>query len=59
MTTFSEGDVVSRKLGGPLMTIEANMRQDDFVACIWFDGEGHVQRDCFAPITLQKWQPVE
>jgi uncharacterized protein YodC (DUF2158 family) len=51
---FSEGDVVSRKIGGPLMTVE-DVRQDEFIACIWFDGEGHVQRDTFHPSILHKW----
>lgn len=54
---FKEGDVVNRKIGGPLMTVE-DTRQDEFVATIWFDTGGHVQRDCFAPVTLQKWQLV-
>ena len=55
---FSEGDVVSRKVGGPLMTVE-DIRQDEFVATIWFDLEGHVQRDAFSPSILQKWIPVD
>lgn len=54
MTKFKEGDVVSRIIGGPLMTVE-DTRTDEFVATIWFDGDGHVHRDCFAASTLQKW----
>lgn len=51
---FQEGDVVSRKIGGPLMTVE-DRRSDEFVSVVWFDLEGHVNRDAFAPDTLQKW----
>lgn len=58
MTNFKEGDVVSRKIGGPLMTVE-DTREDQFVAVVWFDADGHVHRDVFAPIILQKWQAVE
>lgn len=52
--TFKEGDVVSRITGGPLMTVEET-RTDQFVATVWFDINGVVHRDCFAPVTLQKW----
>lgn len=58
MPTFKEGDVVSRRTGGPLMTVE-DSRSDDLVATVWFDVDGHVCRDCFALNTLQKWQLVE
>lgn len=52
---FVEGDVVSRKIGGPLMTVE-DVRSDEFVSVVWFDVDGRVQRDAFDPVTLQKWQ---
>ena len=55
--TFREGDVVSRKIGGPLMTVE-EIRSDELVSVCWFDLEGHVQRDAFAAHTLLKWQLV-
>lgn len=55
---FAEGDVVSRKIGGPLMTVE-DSRSDSFIAVVWFDIEGRVQRDSFAPTTLHKWQLVK
>jgi uncharacterized protein YodC (DUF2158 family) len=58
MATFNEGDVVNRIIGGPLMTVE-KLRTDQFVATVWFDTDGRVQRDCFAPHTLQKWLRVE
>ena len=53
--TFKEGDVVSRKIGGPLMTVEET-RMDGFVAVVWFDTAGTVQRDAFAPVTLNRWR---
>ncbi len=56
--TFAEGDVVTRKTGGPMMTVE-DIRNDELVACIWFDGNHQVQRDCFAASTLLKWQVVK
>lgn len=52
--TFKEGDVVNSICGGPLMTVE-QVRDDDFVATIWFDRDGVLHRDAFAPVTLQKW----
>lgn len=55
---FAEGDVVSRKISSQLMTVE-NLRTDALIACVWHDREGHVQRDCFAAHTLNKWQLVE
>ncbi len=55
---FKEGDAVSRKTGSPLMTVEET-RNDGFVATVWFDGEGSIHRDSFAPQTLLKWQLVE
>ena len=55
--TFAEGDIVSRKVGGPLMTVEAS-RTDKFIQCVWLDG-AHVQRDAFAPHTLNKWKLVD
>lgn len=55
---FKEGDVVSRKTGGPLMTVEET-RVDGFIATVWFDVGAQVQRDCFAPQTLLKWCLVE
>ena len=54
---FTEGDVVSRKTGGPLITVE-DIRTDELVACVWFDANHHAQRDCFAPSTLLKWRLV-
>lgn len=55
---FAEGDVVTRKTGGPMMTVEVT-RTDDLVATVWFDASNHVHRDCFAPSTLLKWRIVE
>jgi uncharacterized protein YodC (DUF2158 family) len=54
---YSVGDIVSRKVGGPLMTVEAS-RTDKFIQCVWFDG-AHVRRDAFAPHTLNKWKLVD
>jgi uncharacterized protein YodC (DUF2158 family) len=55
--TFKEGDVVSHIAGCHLMTVE-DIRIDDFVSVVWFDRDGIVQRDVFAPVSLQKWQKV-
>jgi len=55
---FEEGDVVSRKTGGPLMTVESLKRVDGLICTIWFDTSGRVQRDAFAARTLQKWLPA-
>jgi len=43
--TFVDGNAVTRKTGGPMMTVEA-VRTDRFVQCIWFDG-GELRRDTF------------
>ena len=56
--TYLEGDVVSKKTGGPLMTVEG-ARTDGFVSAQWFDADGHIQRDAFAPSVLLKWKLVE
>lgn len=56
--TFDEGDVVTRITGGPLMTVE-KLRNDEFVAAVWFDNNGRLHRDTFAPNTLLKWRLVE
>lgn len=56
--TLTEGDVVTRKTGGPMMTVE-DIRNDDLVAVVWLDTNNQVQRDCFAAITLLKWRIVE
>lgn len=58
MKTFKEGDVVSRRTGGPLMTVE-DIRIDRLVCVVWFDAQGHVGREAFAPETLTKWKEVE
>lgn len=58
-STFKEGDVVTRKTGGPLMTVEEIHPNDSFVRVVWFDLEQHVHRDAFAGVTLQKWQAVD
>lgn len=58
MTKFAEGDVVRRKMGGPLMTVEG-MRQCEFISVVWFDKDDHVQRDVFHPTTLEKWVRAE
>ena len=61
---FAEGDVVSRKTGGPFMTVE-DVRDASFpgdvalIHTIWFDADNHVQRDVFAANTLIKWQEVK
>lgn len=54
---FAEGDVVTRKTGGPMMTVE-DTRSDELVSVVWFDSENHVHRDCFAACSLIKWQQV-
>jgi len=56
--TFEEGDTVTRKTGGPMMTVE-DIRGDDIVSTVWFDADNHVHRDCFAANTLLKWRIVE
>jgi uncharacterized protein YodC (DUF2158 family) len=52
---FESGDVVNRKIGGPLMTVEY-LTEGGYVSVVWFDVSGHVQRDAFVPATLQKWK---
>lgn len=54
---FDKGDVVSKKVGGPLMTVELT-RTDGLVSCQWFN-DGHLHRDCFDPNTLNKWELVQ
>jgi uncharacterized protein YodC (DUF2158 family) len=55
---FKEGDVVTKKTGGPMMTVE-EIRTDHFVSAQWFDHEGHIQRDAFVSSTLLKWKLAE
>lgn len=57
--TFEEGDTVTRKTGGPMMTVEMTRLEDGLVNTVWLDADNHVQRDCFAANTLLKWRLVE
>jgi uncharacterized protein YodC (DUF2158 family) len=60
---FSPGDVVCLKSGGPRMTVESVGEQTTGgkgVWVVWFDKVGNkqvVQRDTFAPVLLQKYEP--
>jgi uncharacterized protein YodC (DUF2158 family) len=51
MTTkkFKTGDVVTAKMGGPKMTVEAvrEKTHDDVVQCAWFDQMFVLHRDAF------------
>lgn len=61
--SFSPGDLVRLKSGGPLMTVEQvgklSHTEEDAVWCVWFEKVGSkqtVQRDTFAPALLEKSQ---
>lgn len=63
--SFSAGDVVRLKSGGPTMTVEqvgkTAMTNEDAVWCVWFEKVGNkqvVQRVTFPPVTLEKTSPV-
>lgn len=43
---YKEGDLVRLKSGGPVMTAEPEMRNDDnMLAVVWFDARGELHRD--------------
>lgn len=58
MRKFCEGDVVTHKVGGPMMTVEG-VRIDGLVATVWIVDAGHVNRDTFSPSALLKWRIVK
>lgn len=53
--TFSIGDVVVLKSGGPPMTVFSSpaSRADQQVGCVWFDKDGGIQQRVFEPGTLK------
>ncbi|MDO8971624.1 MAG: DUF2158 domain-containing protein [Saprospiraceae bacterium] len=52
MQTFTIGEVVHLKSGGPKMTVE-NIAHGK-VFCQWFDENNNVQRAMFTPESLEK-----
>ncbi len=56
--TFSVGDVVVLRHGGPAMTVENPRVQRTgqpgiYVGCVWFDANQAVHRGAFLPDTLE------
>ena len=59
--TFSVGDVVKLRSGGPAMTVEAvkGEKSDwfhstfDYVSCTWVDAAGQTKRDVFKSTMLE------
>lgn len=47
---FEPGDVVVLRGGGPMMTVVT--QHGEGVFCLWFDVNGHLQRDTFKAVTL-------
>ena len=57
MTTFSTGDIVRLKSGGPKMTVlESGGEQ---VQCKWFDRNGKMHTDSFPTAMLDEFKPRE
>ena len=52
MQPFMAGEVVQLKSGGPKMTVE-NIAHGK-VFCQWFDENNNLQRNMFAPESLEK-----
>ncbi|MBF0169404.1 MAG: DUF2158 domain-containing protein [Alphaproteobacteria bacterium] len=50
-TSFSVGDTVRLKSGGPVMTIEK--MENDRIFCVWFDSKNELQRNGFHAPTLE------
>ena len=49
------GDVVSLRIGGPIMTVSKEF--DDVVETVWFS-DRELFRDMFPMASLMKWQPA-
>lgn len=49
--SFSEGDIVVLRSGGPTMIVEDLGNALNTVCCVWFD-EREVRRDTFHPLAL-------
>lgn len=61
---FEAGDTVQMKSGGPVMTVERNIKdessQEDLVICTWFEKVGTkqlLQKEKFNPLVLEKYEP--
>jgi uncharacterized protein YodC (DUF2158 family) len=52
MSKFKPGDTVRLKSGGPLMTV-AEIEENDFVRCAWFDDKRLPQDKAFLEAILE------
>lgn len=54
-SAFEAGDVVQLPSGGPLMTVtdSRELTKRDYVFCVWFDKEDHLQHTDFPAEILQ------
>lgn len=50
---FKTGDIVELKSGSPKMTIEDVQESNEYVDCVWFDGNV-LKRDTFVVGVLKK-----
>ena len=55
--SFSPGDVVQMKSGGPVMTVVST--DGDQVECHWFDEKNKPQSSSFPAVILEKYEPGE
>jgi len=59
--SFSVGDLVQLKSGGPVMTVEGfsdpsvYVEAHKCVSCLWFDKENHLQRESLLTDSLKKY----
>lgn len=53
---MKKGDVVQLKSGSLKMTIE-DVKEEGYVICMWFDGQGDLKREKFHKDLLRIWQP--
>jgi len=57
MTTFTAGDIVRLKSGGPKMTILGIDDDDAVFACKWFDRNGKLHSDSFPVDMIETFSP--
>lgn len=55
MAEMQIGDVVQLKVGGPIMTVDRDMGDEQYL-CVWFDDKQERKAHVFPVATLEKYE---